>query len=160
MLSLGSNLGNRADLLKQARTMIQQEIGEIVRQSSIYENNSCGFESAPFLNQLIEIDTTMTPTQLLEKTEAIERRLGREIESKRNFQDDEYQDRTMDIDILLYKKEEIHTSRLTIPHAKIEEREFILLLLTELYENEIIPPFYLSFKQLLQKINLSKKVAI
>ncbi len=151
ILSLGSNQGEREVLMEQARTMLQQEIGNITKKSAIYESDSWGFCSHPFLNQIIEVETTLEPEMVLLKAEAIERTLGRT--NKTTFeiisQNIVYHDRTMDIDILLYDKEEINTPLLVIPHSKLAERDFILVPLVELYGEKVIPPFQLSFKQML-----------
>ena len=152
VLSLGSNLGDRRAFLEEARFMIASDIGEIVRSSSMYENVSWGFESGDFLNQVLEVASADTPQVLLQKVESNEKRLGRNTKS---YYDSDtgtmiYSDRTIDIDILLYRNESFSGQGLTIPHPGITEREFVLRLLTELFQDEVIPPFTSSFKQLLQ----------
>ncbi len=152
VLSLGSNLGDRRAFLEKARLMIASDIGEIMRSSSLYENASWGFVSGDFLNQVIEIASTDTPQLLLQKIQAIEKKLGRTTKSHSDSNTGKitYSDRTIDIDILLYRNESLNGEELTIPHPRIAQREFVLCLLTELFQDEVISPFTSSFKQLLQ----------
>ncbi len=157
VLSLGSNLQNRQEYLLKSAKLIDYRIGNIVNSSRIYETESWGFSSFPFLNQILIINTDLTPEEVLTQTQAIEKELGRT--HKTTYSSDnmpQYQARTIDIDILLYENTILCTHTLTIPHPRIQEREFVLLPLSELFQNEIIPPFQESFQQLLLNVQQSK----
>jgi len=131
-LSLGSNLGNREKHLEKARVAIQQEIGEIIRQSSISESEAVGFEGNPFLNQVIKVETTLSPEILLQKTEEIEKKIGRTQKTGIKNQKPIYSNRMIDIDILLYDDLQIDTETLKIPHPRMFEREFVMIPLQEM----------------------------
>lgn len=132
ILSLGSNLGNRQQYLNQAIKLIEEQIGNVVEASSVIETKSWGFDSADFLNQVIRIETKLSPIELLDKLQEIEIQLGRTHKRDNVFDTSDYADRTIDIDILFYNGEVINTERLTIPHPYIEAREFFHPLLHEL----------------------------
>jgi len=136
-LSLGSNLGNREQHLEKARVAIQQEIGEIIAESSIYESEAEGFEGYSFLNQVLKIETTLLPELLLQKTEEIERKLGRTQKTEIKNDKPAYKNRIIDIDILLYDDLQIDTETLTIPHPRMLEREFVMKPLREIVPKTI-----------------------
>ena len=77
IISLGSNLGDRNGYLSRARDLIMRDIGPITAASTVIETPSWGFESFAFLNQVIRIETTLPPHELLDKLQTIERELGR-----------------------------------------------------------------------------------
>ena len=131
-LSLGSNLGNREKYLKETRVAIQKEVGEIIAESTIYESEAEGFDGNLFLNQIIKIETTLLPEQLLQKTEEIERKLGRTQKTEIKNGKPVYENRIIDIDILLYDDLQIDTETLTIPHPRMLEREFVMKPLREI----------------------------
>lgn len=135
VLSLGSNMGYRELALSKAISMIHEEIGEIVKKSAVYETPSWGFDSSPFLNQVLVLRTVLSPFALLKKTEEIERRLGRSDKTKTINSEVIYSDRTIDIDILLYGDITLTTDELTIPHPLMHKREFIMTPLKELNIN-------------------------
>jgi 2-amino-4-hydroxy-6-hydroxymethyldihydropteridine diphosphokinase len=130
-LGLGSNLGNREQYLCEAKNAIQQEIGEIIAESSVYENEAVGFVGNRFCNQVIKIKTTLSPEDLLQKTQEIEQKMGRSEKTLRRSIP-VYSNRIIDIDILLYSDLQIHTKILTIPHPKMFEREFVMKPLREI----------------------------
>ena len=134
-LLLGSNLSDRSALLNRARKEISSRIGNITRESSIYESESWGFHSEQmFLNQVIRLDTILNPLQILNEIFKIESELGR-IRSDGQC----YFSRLIDIDILFFNDEIINEAKLTIPHPKIPDRMFTLLPLSELDATMIHP---------------------
>ena len=133
--SLGSNLGNRDQHLCDARKAIQIEVGEIIIASSIYENEAVGFDGNPFLNQVIKVKTALSPESLLQKIQEIEKRMGRLQKTIIQNGMPIYSNRIIDIDILLYDDLKIDTETLTIPHARMQEREFVMKLLKEITNN-------------------------
>ena len=121
-LGLGTNLGDRQENLTRAIEALSLALGTCKAQSSFLETEPWGFESDNgFLNCVVAFDTELTPTELLDTTERIERELGRTVKSTGG----NYHDRLIDIDILLYDKEIIHDADLTIPHPLILQREFV-----------------------------------
>ena len=124
-ISLGSNLGDRAKHLQAAKEAIRH-IGTILAESSIDESQAVGFEGYDFLNQVIKIETTLSPENLLQKTQEIEIKLGRKTKTAFKEGAPIYTNRIIDIDILLYDDLQIDTETLTIPHPKMLEREFVM----------------------------------
>jgi 2-amino-4-hydroxy-6-hydroxymethyldihydropteridine diphosphokinase len=131
-ISLGSNLEDRAKHLQGAREGIGRHIGAILAVSSIYESQAVGFEGNDFLNQVIKVETTLPPESLLQKTQEIERKLGRKTKTAFKKGAPIYTNRIIDIDILLYDDLQIDTETLTIPHPRMLEREFVMKPLQEL----------------------------
>ncbi|MCR5180553.1 MAG: 2-amino-4-hydroxy-6-hydroxymethyldihydropteridine diphosphokinase [Bacteroidaceae bacterium] len=128
-LSLGSNLGDRHSLLLQAIDHLAHRVGRLLRASSIIQTEPWGFSSPnPFLNAVVLMHTSLAPMEVLTETQAIERELGRTAKSTSHG----YADRPIDIDILLYDDLEISTPELTIPHPRMNERDFVLRPLREI----------------------------
>lgn len=126
MLLLGTNLGQREQFLATAQEQISQHCGAIIKSSSIYETDSWGFDGAPFLNQVICVETHLQPAAMLEKLQMIEKQLGR----KRKYQK-AYLSRTIDIDILYFNHLIIKSPDLEIPHPRLHLRKFTLIPLAE-----------------------------
>ena len=135
VIDLGSNKGNRKFYLSLAVRLIEWEVGNVVRASSVIETPSWGFESDPFLNQVVVVETELSPTDLLDALQSIERRLGRTQKSQVVDGKPVYHARTIDLDILDYDGLQYHDDRLTLPHPHIAEREFVLISLRELNLN-------------------------
>lgn len=132
VIGLGSNEGKREFYLALAIRLVEWEIGSVLRASSVIETPSWGFDSAPFLNQVIVVGTDLEPLPLLDGLQSIERRLGRTQKSTLRDGKPVYHDRTIDLDILDYDRRVFRNERLTLPHPHIAEREFVLASLREL----------------------------
>ena len=131
-LSLGSNLGHRRRNIRRAIERIGELIGTVVRQSALFETEPWGFRSDHrFVNAAVCCTTLLTPRQLLEATQQIERELGRTQKSAGGV----YHDRLIDIDILLYDDITVSEPDLHIPHPLMHERPFVMVPL-----QEILPP--------------------
>ena len=136
VLSLGSNLGIRLENMQLAIDKIHNEVGTVVKISPIYETPSWGFSSEMFFNCVVLIHTDKSANKILSKIAKIEKNLGRiKTESE------EYQPRTIDIDIVYFNEEIINTENLTIPHAQMHKRLFVLLPLKDLGLNFKHPIF-------------------
>ncbi|MCQ2269223.1 MAG: 2-amino-4-hydroxy-6-hydroxymethyldihydropteridine diphosphokinase [Bacteroidaceae bacterium] len=147
--SLGSNLGNRQELLELAFTLLNKRIGNLVSRSSFYETEPWGFSSKnSFLNVCCLYDTKLTPQEVLKETQQIEKELGRKRKSKNR----EYHDRPIDIDLLFYDQLIINTPALTLPHPLMHERKFVLEPLKEIAPDVIHPVLKESVIQLLEKL--------
>ncbi len=133
-LGLGSNLGNREDIIRKAISLIGERVGLVIRQSSLIETEPWGFESDnKFLNGVILCETTLTPRQVLRATQKIERELGKlRKHSTRRTPLSIYHDRPIDIDILLYDDLTIDEPDLKIPHPLMHERDFVMIPLKEI----------------------------
>lgn len=128
-LSLGTNLGNKEENLRAAMTLIEEQIGSITSQSALYVSAPWGFSSAnTFLNNVVAVDTPLTPEELLSATQRIEHTLGRTHKSVNGV----YTDRLIDIDILLYDEIVVNTPALTLPHPLMHRRLFVLEPLSEI----------------------------
>lgn len=130
-LALGSNMGNRRDILNRAIELINEAVGTVVRRSSFMETEPWGFRSANlFLNAAVCVQTSLTPFEALKVTQEIERKLGRTVKSSPG----EYHDRSIDIDILLYDDLHIDTPELSIPHPLMHQRDFVMKPLGEIMD--------------------------
>ncbi len=128
-LSLGSNLGDRHAIMRRAISLINEEVGTVDRESSPLETEPWGFESEHmFLNMCVRVLTALSPEQVLDATQSIERRLGRTSKSV----DGQYHDRPIDIDMLMYDDLHVSTPRLTLPHPLMHERDFVMTPLREI----------------------------
>jgi 2-amino-4-hydroxy-6-hydroxymethyldihydropteridine diphosphokinase len=125
-LSLGSNLGDRQSLLKQALDHLEAEGVHVVRRSSIHETEPQDYLDQPrFLNMAVEVETDLTPEELLAAIQKIETEMGRERTIPKG-------PRTIDIDILFYANQIIATPNLEIPHPRLTKRDFVLDPLSEI----------------------------
>lgn len=132
-LGIGSNLGNRRAMLRQAIRLIGERVGEVTRQSTFIETEPWGFESAnKFLNAVILCETDMTPRKVLGATQQIERDMGRQKIVHRTSSNRTYTDRPIDIDILLYDDLTVDEPDLMIPHPLMEQRDFVMIPLKEI----------------------------
>ncbi len=139
-LGLGSNLGDKEQHIRQCLSLLEQEIGALIQCSSFYYSAPEGFESEnDFVNVVAHFETSLSPLQLLEITQAIEQKMGRVNKSKQGKDGNMIHfDRMIDIDILYYgdlqktyydaKGNEI----LIIPHPRMHERAFVMNPLQEI----------------------------
>lgn len=133
-LSLGSNLGDRREMLETALSRLEESGRvQVVKRSSLYETEPVGKTDQPsFLNIAVEISTDLDPEALLNLSQTIERGLGRTREVR-------WGPRTVDIDILLYENLAVATRRLVIPHPEMIRRRFVLLPLLEIAPAAALP---------------------
>ena len=144
-LGLGTNIGNKKENLTRAIEALSLALGNYTALSTFVETKPWGFDSdSTFLNCVVAFDTTVSPTELLDTTEEIERRLGRTTKSTGGV----YHDRIIDIDILLYGNDTIETPRLTIPHPLMHRRDFVLKPLAEIAPHAIHPTTGKSIEEL------------
>lgn len=126
-LSLGSNMGDRFEMLRQAvAQLVEHPAVTVTRISSLYETDPVGYtDQEPFLNMVVQLETELTALALLDVCQKIEQNLNR----KRLVR---WGPRTIDLDILLYNQDWIETDRLTVPHPRMNERAFVLIPLLEI----------------------------
>ncbi|MBQ8459496.1 2-amino-4-hydroxy-6-hydroxymethyldihydropteridine diphosphokinase [bacterium] len=144
-LSLGSNKGDRIGYVQQAASLIgADENITIVRTSAFYETEPWNMNTQTwFVNAIIEAKTQYTPQQLLEVCQRIEKQLGREHKDT-----PDYEDRTIDIDILFYNKDIINEENLTIPHKYVHLRAFNLVPMMELNSEYVHPVLHKSIAEM------------
>lgn len=137
-LGLGTNLGDKAANLHAAVHLISGKIGKVISLSSFYATAPWGFESEnSFLNAAICVETSLSPLEVLHRTQEIERTLGRTHKSTGGI----YHDRIIDIDLLLYNKEIIQTPELMLPHPLMLQRDFVMNPLVEIAPDVVHPVF-------------------
>ena len=137
-LSLGSNKGDRIGYVQQAASLLgADENISIVRSSAFYETEPWNMNTSTwFVNAVVEIKTKYSPKELLTICQDIEKRLGRE-----HKEGNDYEDRTIDIDILFYNNDIINEDNLVIPHKYVHLRAFNLVPMLELnaeYEHPVL----------------------
>ena len=150
-LSLGSNLGDREKHLRDAIQRLEA-VGRVRSVSSIYETEPVEFTDQPvFLNCAIALETSSTPTQLMQQLLEMERAMGRQRLQKKG-------PRTIDLDILLFGDEAVNTAGLTIPHPAMQQRRFVLEPLAEIAPHAIHPVIKKAVKHLLEELPLGQHV--
>jgi 2-amino-4-hydroxy-6-hydroxymethyldihydropteridine diphosphokinase len=152
-LSLGSNLGDRGQNLKKGIGLLEQLAGKPGAISSIYETEPWGCDSdINFYNQVIELFTLLRPLPLLEAIHEIEEMCGRDRSAPR------YAPRKLDIDILLYADSVLEFPELVVPHPNLQERQFVLVPLTEIAPHVMHPILNQDMEQLLRACGDDKKI--
>lgn len=134
-LGLGTNQGDRQSQLQTAIRLIDQRVGTVTRQSHFIDTEPWGFQSEHrFLNAVVLCETVLTPREVLELTQGIERDMGRSHKTTRLPSGmPVYADRPIDIDILFYDDLMVDEPDLKIPHPLMYERDFVMIPLREIY---------------------------
>ena len=132
-LCLGSNIENRLEhLINATKQLLQNPSIQLKGLSNIYESASFGFTSSNFFNNVIVIETTLTPINLLNLIQEIETTLGRNKSKNRSSN---FSARTIDIDILLFGNRKMNSTHLTIPHPEMLKRRFVLIPMLDLKQD-------------------------
>lgn len=148
-LGLGTNIENRLNFLNEACKLIEKiPDTTITKKSKIYETKAWGYtDQADFLNLCLEVNTNLSPMELLKNCQNIELKLKRERVLR-------WGPRTIDIDILFYNDIISNDEILTIPHPRIHKRAFVMIPLMDLNENLVINNN--TIKEHLQNITLEE----
>lgn len=144
VLSLGSNQGNRLENIENCINLIHQEIGTVVQVSKLYETPAWGFESDAFYNCALVLHTNASAQKILSQVLKVEKQLGR-IRSEQQG----YQSRLIDVDVIIYEDEIINTDKLQIPHPLMQNRNFVLMPIQDLNLNWKHPIFQKTIPELI-----------
>lgn len=145
-LMLGSNMGNRANNLEEAISLLSTSVGELLVKSEIFESEPWGYEEeVSYYNMAVMVSTFLEPKAVLTECLSVEDKLGR-VRTKNS-----YEARPIDIDILFYEDSVINEPELTIPHPRISERRFVLEPLHSIAPELIHPVFNASIEKLLHE---------
>ncbi|SFD73674.1 2-amino-4-hydroxy-6-hydroxymethyldihydropteridinediphosphokinase [Lentibacillus persicus] len=149
-LALGSNIEPREDYLATALNALEDHPRiSVLKKSSIYETAPVGYTNqADFLNMVIKVDTSLSPLELLDACQTIEKQLGRE-------RDIRFGPRTVDLDILIYNQENRETEQLTIPHPRMLERAFVLIPLREIAPELSLPSAHKTVSDYIEELQES-----
>ena len=139
----GGNLGKKNQNLQHAASQIEDKIGNIIEQSSIYETAAWGITDQPtFYNQVLEVHTKLFPEEIMKILLEIEKHMGR-VRTIKNAS------RKIDLDILFFNNEIIKSENVTIPHKEIPNRRFVLTPLNEIAPDLIHPDLKKTIHELL-----------
>mgnify|MGYP001246185948 FL=1 len=149
-LGLGSNLGNRKMFIQSAiKQLATHPLVNVITAASLINNTAISTYPQPdYLNTACHIKTTLTPNQLWELTLIIEKKIGRSSKG-------EGKSRNIDIDILLYSDHIINTPKLTIPHPRMHQRNFVLTPLNEIAPHIKHPIFKITVNKLYEELKVS-----
>jgi len=148
-LSIGTNLGDKERHIEVAINHIEELVGKIISRSALYVTEPWGFSSEnSFINVAVGVETALSPHSVLSATKEIERQMGRTRKSSEGH----YEDRIIDVDILLYGDLVIEETDLIIPHPLMSERLFVMQPLCEIAPQLVHPVLRKSIKELLISI--------
>lgn len=146
-IGVGTNLGDRMANIRQAIAELTLIGMDVRRTASLYETKAWGFESDNlFLNTVFECVSAMRPTDCLKALQFVEKKMGR----KKTLTEG-YESRIIDLDILLFKDQQIQLPELTIPHSYITERQFVITPMHELCGSFYFHSLGANFEQLKSK---------
>jgi len=133
-LGLGSNLGDRLANLREAAALLGAQEGlKVLRSSRVYESDPVAGPPQPeYLNAVLEVETSLSPIELLGVCQRVEKALGR-------VRGERWGPRTMDVDVLTYDDETLDEPELRVPHPRMHERGFVLIPLSELDPDPPLP---------------------
>jgi 2-amino-4-hydroxy-6-hydroxymethyldihydropteridine diphosphokinase len=144
VLSIGSNQGNRLANIESCIALIHQEVGTVIEVSKLYETPAWGFESDAFYNCALLLHSNLSAQKILNQVLKVEKQLGR-IRSNQEG----YQSRIIDIDLIVFDNEIIESEKLTIPHPLMQNRNFVLLPMRDLKLDWKHPVFHKTINELI-----------
>jgi 2-amino-4-hydroxy-6-hydroxymethyldihydropteridine diphosphokinase len=153
-LSMGSNVGDRVENLKQAIAKLPATGASVTRTSSFYETEPVDFlQQDWFVHCAVEAETGLAPLDLLRAVRAIEARMGSKKPVPKG-------PRLLDIDVLLYADEIVQTAELQIPHPRMQQRRFVLVPLNEIAPRVLHPQIELTVSELLARCQDAAEVRL
>ena len=143
-IGLGGNIGNVQETFVKVIAIVEEKIGSVINQSSLYKTAPWGFKDQnDFLNKVICVNTNLSPTDVLKNLLTIELMMGR----NRNA-NNKNAPRTIDLDILFYDDKIIADDNLVVPHPRLHLRNFVLGPLAEIEPNYIHPVILKKIKEI------------
>lgn len=130
VLSIGSNQGNRLENIQNCIDLIHQNVGTVIQVSKLYETPAWGFESDAFYNCALLLHTNCSAYKILSQVLKVEKELGRI-----RLNQEGYQSRIIDVDVIAFDDEIIDSEKLQIPHPLMQNRNFVLLPMQDLKLN-------------------------
>lgn len=154
-IALGSNLGDRAEMLRTAIRKLQETKGiDVLQQSAVYETDPVGYTDQPaFLNMVIKAKTTLSPEALLQVMQQVEDGMGR-VRTIR------WGPRVIDLDLILYGMEKREEPHLQIPHPEYLNRVFVLVPLLDVWGELPLPFEQKTIRERLQEIKDTQGVKV
>ena len=148
-LSIGSNSGNRVDNIKRSIARLNNKIDcQLENISAVYDTDPQGFESDNnFFNIVVKATTSLSPSQFLMRTHNIEDQIGR-----KRSKSGKYEDRVIDVDILLYDDLVSDSPELTLPHPRMHTRPFVMVPLCEIASHVEHPTLKKQFSEILKEL--------
>ena len=153
-IALGSNMGDRLANLQQAVNQIDNEIGQVLQCSSVYEVPAVGFSGAIFLNACLVVESEKRSKVILKGLQAIENQMGR-----KQATDGLYHNRSIDLDLIMVEDEVLRSDELTVPHPRFQERMFVLKPLCEIAPQKGIPNLNKTVAQLTETCDDLTKIS-
>lgn len=152
-LGIGSNLGHRQEYCSAALNALRENPAVILRRvSSLYETEPLEFRSqGNFLNAVTEMDTSLTANAFFAFSQQVEQGLGKKVEIRKG-------PRTIDLDLLFYGNQIVHTPELTIPHPMIPLRAFVLVPLSEIAPQLVHPSLGKNVLELLSGMKENQEI--
>ena len=144
VLSIGSNQGNRLANIESCIALIHQEAGTVIEVSKLYETPAWGFESDAFYNCALLLHSNLSAQKILNQVLKVEKQLGRI-----RLNQEGYQSRIIDIDLIVFDNEIIESEKLTIPHPLMQNRNFVLLPMRDLKLDWKHPVFHKTINELI-----------
>ena len=155
-LSLGGNVGDVQANLAEALDSLEARKVKIINESLIYKTEPVGnIDQDWFMNQVVEVETDLSPQELLYTCLAVEEEMGR-IRST----EERWGPRPLDVDILFYGNKVVNTNNLTIPHPELVDRRFVLVPLAEIAPNFVHPTRDEKIKNLLKHLNMKNSAEV
>ncbi len=144
-LLLGSNVGNKTNHLESALSLIDQQIGQVVERSSLYETEPWGLENQDnFINQAVKVISDKSPQKVLDIIKEIELKIGRTVT-------EHWGPRVIDIDILYCDDMVMDAENIKIPHPQISNRNFVLVPLIEIAGDMMDPVLQITIDEIYEK---------
>ena len=145
-VALGSNLGDREENLRAAIKHLQENGVEVIKTSTFIETEPYGVTDQPgFVNAVCQVETELAPLELLRLLLSIEQEMGR-VRLRR------WGERNIDLDLLLYEDAVVESEELTLPHPDMQNRDFVLIPLTEIAGEVVHPVMGKSIKLLKEEL--------